>query len=103
MQYLNDLINQSRVYSTLKSQNKRDDKLDYSKNLENYQKELLKAFKQEKVQKFKNLEKNSPELYQEILVTANLSSLLSEDEADKNYTENVQLVKAIQDFKKLTV
>ena len=103
MQYLNDLINQSRVYSTLKSQNKRDDKLDYSKNLENYQKELLKDFKPEKVQKFKNLEKNSPELYQEILVTANLSSLLSEDEADKNYTENVQLVKAIQDFKKLTV
>lgn len=103
MQYLNDLINQSRVYSTLKSQNKRDDKLDYSKNLENYQKELLKNFKPEKVQKFKNLEKNSPELYQEILVTANLSSLLSEDEADKNYTENVQLVKAIQDFKKLTV
>jgi hypothetical protein len=103
MQYLNDLINQSRVYSTLKFQNKRDDKLDYSKNLENYQKELLKDFKPEKVQKFKNLEKNSPELYQEILVTANLSSLLSEDEADKNYTENVQLVKAIQDFKKLTV
>ena len=103
MQYLNDLINQSRVYSTLKSQNKRDDKLDYSKNLENYQKELLKNFKPEKVQKFKNLEKNSPELYQEILVTANLSSLLSEDEADKNYIENVQLVKAIQDFKKLTV
>ena len=103
MQYLNDLINQSRVYSTLKSQNKRDDKLDYSKNLENYQKELLKAFKPEKVQKFKNLEKNSPELYQEILVTVNLSSLLCEDEADKNYTENVQLVKAIQDFKKLTV
>ena len=103
MQYLNDLINQSRVYSTLKSQNKRDDKLDYSKNLENYQNELLKAFKQEKVQKFKNLEKNSLELYQEILVTTNLSSLLSEDEADKNYTENVQLIKAIQDFKKLTV
>lgn len=103
MQYLNDLINQSRVYSTLKSQNKRDDKLDYSKNLENYQKEFLKAFKPEKVQKFKNLEKNNPELYQEILVTANLSSLLAEDEADKNYTENVQLVKAIQDFKKLTV
>ena len=103
MQYLNDLINQSRVYSTLKFQNKRDDKLDYSKNLENYQKELLKDFKPEKVQKFKNLEKNSPELYQEILVTANLSSLLSEDEADKNYTENVQLVKAIQDFKKFTV
>ena len=103
MHYLNDLINQSRVYSTLKSQNKRDYKLDYSKNLENYQNELLKAFKPEKVQKFKNLEKNSPELYQEILVTANLSSLLSEDEADKNYTENVQLVKAIQDFKKLTV
>jgi hypothetical protein len=103
MHYLNDLINQSRVYSTLKSQNKRDDKLDYSKNLENYQNELLKAFKQEKVQKFKNLEKNSLELYQEILVTTNLSSLLSEDEADKNYTENVQLIKAIQDFKKLTV
>ena len=51
--------------------------------------------------KLQNLEKTNPELYQEILVTSDLSSLLSEDEKDQNYTENVKLVKAMQDWEKL--
>ena len=101
MQYLDNLVNQSRVYQTLKSQNKWNTNLNFNQNLDLYQKEYFKEFSPEKVKKLQNLEKTNPELYQEILVTSDLSSLLSEDEKDQNYTENVKLVKAMQDWEKL--
>ena len=101
MQYLDNLVNQSRVYQTLKLQNKWNTNLNFNQNLDLYQKEYFKEFSPEKVKKLQNLEKTSPELYQEILVTSDLSSLLSEDEKDQNYTENVKLVKAMQDWEKL--
>lgn len=101
MQYLDNLVNQSRVYQTLKSQNKWNTDLNFNQNLDLYQKEYFKDFSPEKVKKLQNLEKTNPELYQEILVTSDLSSLLSEDEKDQNYTENVKLVKAMQDWGKL--
>ncbi len=101
MQYLDNLVNQSRVYQTLKSQNKWNTDLNFNQNLDLYQKEYFKDFSPEKVKKLQNLEKINPELYQEILVTSDLSSLLSEDEKDQNYTENVKLVKAMQDWGKL--
>ena len=101
MQYLDNLVNQSRVYQTLKSQNKWNTDLNFNQNLDLYQKEYFKDFSPEKVKKLQNLEKTNPELYQEILVTSDLSSLLSEDEKDQNYTENVKLVKAMQDWEKL--
>lgn len=101
MQYLDNLVNQSRVYQTLKSQNKWNTDLNFNQNLDLYQKEYFKNFSPEKVKKLQNLEKTNPELYQEILVTSDLSSLLSEDEKDQNYTENVKLVKAMQDWERL--
>ena len=101
MQYLDNLVNQSRVYQTLKSQNKWNTDLNFNQNLDLYQKEYFKDFSPEKVKKLQNLEKINPELYQEILVTSDLSSLLSADEEDQNYTENVKLVKAMQDWKRL--
>ena len=103
MQYLDNLVNQSRVYQTLKSQNKWNTDLNFNQNLDLYQKEYFKNFSPEKVKKLQNLEKTNPELYQEILVTSDLSSLLSEDEKDQNYTENVKLIKAMQDWEKLIV
>ena len=101
MQYLDNLVNQSRVYQTLKSQNKWNTNLNFNQNLDLYQKEYFKDFSPEKIKKLQNLEKTNPELYQEILVTSDLSSLLSADEEDQNYTENVKLVKAMQDWEKL--
>jgi len=101
MQYLDNLVNQSRVYQTLKSQNKWNTDLNFNQNLDLYQKEYFKDVNPEKVKKLQNLEKINPELYQEILVTSDLSSLLSADEEDQNYTENVKLVKAMQDWKRL--
>ena len=101
MQYLDNLVNQSRVYQTLKSQNKWNTDLNFNQNLDFYQKEYFKDFSPEKLKKLQNLEKINPELYQEILVTSDLSSLLSADEEDQNYTENVKLVKAMQDWEKL--
>ena len=101
MQYLDNLVNQSRVYQMLKSQNKWNTDLNFNQNLDLYQKEYFKDFSPEKVKKLQNLEKTNPELYQEILVTSDLSSLLSEDEKDQNYTENVKLIKAMQDWEKL--
>ena len=101
MQYLDNLVNQSRVYQTLKSQNKWNTNLNFNQNLDLYQKEYFKDFSPEKIKKLQNLEKINPELYQEILVTSDLSSLLSADEEDQNYTENVKLVKAMQDWEKL--
>lgn len=98
---MDNLVNQSRVYQTLKSQNKWNTDLNFNQNLDLYQKEYFKDFGPEKVKKLQNLEKTNPELYQEILVTSDLSSLLSEDEEDQNYTENVKLVKAMQDWEKL--
>lgn len=101
MQYLDNLVNQSRVYQTLKSQNKWNTDLNFNQNLDFYQKEYFKDFSPEKLKKLQNLEKINPELYQEILVTSDLSSLLSADEEDQNYTENVKLVKTMQDWGKL--
>ena len=101
MQYLDNLVNQSRVYQTLKLQNKWNTDLNFNQNLDLYQKEYFKEFSPEKVKKLQNLEKTNPELYLEILVTSDLSSLLWEDEKDQNYTENVKLVKAMQDWEKL--
>ena len=98
---MDNLVNQSRVYQTLKSQNKWNTDLNFNPNLDLYKKEYFKDFNPEKVKKLQNLEKTNPELYQEILVTSDLSSLLSEDEKDQNYTENVKLVKAMQDWEKL--
>ena len=98
---MDNLVNQSRVYQTLKSQNKWNTDLNFNQNLDLYQKEYFKNFSPEKVKKLQNLEKTNPELYQEILVTSDLSSLLSEDEKDQNYTENVKLIKAMQDWSKL--
>ena len=98
---MDNLVNQSRVYQTLKSQNKWNTDLNFNQNLDFYQKEYFKDFNPEKVKKLQNLEKTNPELYQEILVTSDLSSLLSEDEKDQNYTENVKLIKAMQDWEKL--
>jgi rRNA maturation endonuclease Nob1 len=86
----------------MKSDGKWNERTDYDTNLRRYKTEYFSEFPTEKLQKIEKLKQEHPLLYQELMVTASLTSLLGEDEENSNYTENVKLVKKYQDWLKLT-
>jgi rRNA maturation endonuclease Nob1 len=86
----------------MKSDGKWNERTDYDTNLRRYKTEYFSEFPTEKLQKIEKLKQEHPLLYQELMVTASLTSLLGEDEENLNYTENVKLVKKYQDWLKLT-
>ena len=102
MDLLNKLFTESRVYWEMKSEGKRDETATFDTNLTKYKSEYFSEFSKEKLEKIEKLKQDSPLLFQEIIVTSALSSLLWEDEEDQNYTENVKLIKKYQDWLKLT-
>jgi rRNA maturation endonuclease Nob1 len=86
----------------MKSEGKRNERTNFDTNLRRYKSEYFSEFPNEKIDKLENLKQDYPLLFQELIVTASLSSLLGEDERNSNYTENVKLVKKYQDWLKLT-
>jgi rRNA maturation endonuclease Nob1 len=86
----------------MKSDGKWNERTDFNTNLRRYKTEYFSEFPAEKLQKIEKLKQEHPLLYQELMVTASLTSLLGEDEENSNYTENVKLVKKYQDWLKLT-
>ncbi|MBR6908315.1 hypothetical protein IKN40_07755 [bacterium] len=86
----------------MKSEGKRNERTNFDTNLRRYKSEYFSEFPNEKIDKLENLKQDYPLLFQELIVTASLSSLLGEDEGNSNYTENVKLVKKYQDWLKLT-
>ena len=102
MDSLNSLFTESRIYWEMKSDGKWNERTDYDTNLRRYKTEYFSEFPTEKLQKIEKLKQEHPLLYQELMVTASLTSLLGEDEENSNYTENVKLVKKYQDWLKLT-
>jgi rRNA maturation endonuclease Nob1 len=86
----------------MKSDGKWNERTDFHTNLRRYKTEYFSEFPAEKLQKIEKLKQEHPLLYQELMVTASLTSLLGEDEENSNYTENVKLVKKYQDWLKLT-
>lgn len=95
--YLNSLINNSRLYSQMKSENKRDQKIDFKANIAKYESDFFADFPKEKLTQLKNLQKTNPELYDEMLATVSLENMLQEDESDPIFTQNVQLVQKLRD------
>ena len=102
MDSLNSLFTESRIYWEIKSENKWNERTDFDTNLRRYKSEYFSEFPTEKLQKLENLKQDNPLLFQELMITASLSSLLWEDEENSNYTDNVKLVKKYQDWIKLT-
>ena len=102
MDSLNSLFTESRIYWEMKSDGKWNERTDFNTNLRRYKTEYFSEFPAEKLQKIEKLKQEHPLLYQELMVTASLTSLLGEDEENSNYTENVKLVKKYQDWLKLT-
>ncbi len=102
MDSLNSLFTESRIYWEMKSDGKWNERTDFHTNLRRYKTEYFSEFPAEKLQKIEKLKQEHPLLYQELMVTASLTSLLGEDEENSNYTENVKLVKKYQDWLKLT-
>ena len=102
MDSLNRLFRESWIYAEMKSEGKRNERTNFDTNLRRYKSEYFSEFPNEKIDKLENLKQDYPLLFQELIVTASLSSLLGEDEGNSNYTENVKLVKKYQDWLKLT-
>lgn len=102
IQYINALIDQSRIYQTLIAQNKRDKKSDFTTNLSNYKLQFFAEFPRKKLEKLENLRKINPELYHEMMITVDLNSLLKEDETNPSFSENVKLVQKMQERIRLT-
>lgn len=78
MRYLLDLISQSRAYAELSGQGKRDEKLSFQQNMDSYKAEFFAEFPAEKVGKLAKIEQEQPELFEEMLVMVDLSSLQRE-------------------------
>ena len=102
MDSLNTLFTGSRIYAEMKSEGKWNERTDFDINLRRYKSEYFSEFPSEKLDRLEKLKQDYPLLFQELIVTASLSSLLREDEENPNYTENVKLVKKYQDWLKLT-
>ena len=102
MNSLNTLFTESRIYAEMKSEGKWNERTAFDINLRRYKSEYFSEFSSEKLEKLEKLKQDYPLLFQELMVTASLSSLLGEDEENSNYTENVKLVKKYQDWLKLT-
>ena len=102
MDSLNTLFTGSRIYAEMKTEGKWNERTAFETNLRRYKSEYFSEFSSEKLGKLEKLKQDYPLLFQELMVTASLSSLLGEDEENSNYTENVKLVKKYQDWLKLT-
>ena len=102
MDSLNKLFTESRTYWEMKGKGKWNERTTFDTNLRRYKWEYFSEFSREKLNKIEKLKQDYPLLFQEMMVTASLTSLLWEDEEDQNYTENVKLVKKYQDWLKLT-
>jgi hypothetical protein len=102
MDSLNTLFTGSRIYAEMKTEGKWNERTAFETNLRRYKSEYFSEFSNEKLEKLEKLKQDYPLLFQELMVTASLSSLLGEDEDNPNYTENVKLVKKYQDWLKLT-
>ena len=101
MDSINTLFTESRVYAEMKSEGKWNERTDFDTNLRRFKTEYFSEFPAEKLNKIESLKQNHPLLFQELMTTASLTSLLGEDEENSNYTENVKLVKKYQDWLKL--
>ncbi len=102
MDSLNTLFTGSRIYAEMKTEGRWNERTAFETNLRRYKSEYFSEFSNEKLEKLEKLKQDYPLLFQELMVTASLSSLLGEDEDNPNYTENVKLVKKYQDWLKLT-
>jgi len=102
METLNNIITQSKVYAELVSKWKWDSASSYENNLWKYKQEFFSAYPAEKLKKIEELKTKNPLLFQELMITSSLTSLLWEVEEDANYTENVNLVHSYQEWIKLT-
>ena len=102
MDSLNILFTESRIYSEMKSEGKWNERTDFNTNLRRYKSEYFSEFPTEKLDKLEKIKQENPLLFQELMTTASLTSLLLEDEENSSYTENVKLVKKYQDWLKLT-
>lgn len=102
MNSLNNIFTESRIYWEIKSEGKWNEKVTFDTNLKWYKWEYFSEFSREKLNKIEKLKQDYPLLFQEMMVTSSLTSLLWDDEEDQNYTENVKLVKKYQDWLKLT-
>jgi hypothetical protein len=60
----------------MKSGGKRDETATFDTNLTKYKSEYFSEFSKEKLEKIEKLKQDSPLLFQEIIVTSALSSLL---------------------------
>ena len=103
IQMINELCAESRIYSRIHENRQWDiSRESYKTNLNNYKSDLFKEFSPEKLAKFEKLRDTNRELFQEIISFANYYSLVSDDEDDKNYKENVKLIIKYQERLKLT-
>lgn len=104
MQGISKLFSNSRVYAAMKSQNKWDQNLDFEKNFAVYKSEFFVEFPKEKLEKIEKIRQEKPYLFQELMATTTLSSLLRDTEGlDSNYDQNVQLVTKYQEWLNLTL
>lgn len=102
MQALTQLFTASKLYAHLSVQKKWKSELSWEENLEVAKSAFFLDFPPAKLQKFERLQHERPALFQEIMATAELDTLLSEAESDPNYTQNVQLVLRYQEWMALT-
>ena len=102
MNSLNNIFTESRIYWEIKSEGKWNERTTFDTNLRRYKWEYFSGFSGEKLNKIEKLKQDYPLLFQEMMVTASLTSLLWENEENSNYTENVKLVKKYQDRLRLT-
>lgn len=101
MDSLNKLFTESRVYWEMKTNGKWNERTNFDTNLRRFKTEYFSEFPAWKLNKIESLKQNHPLLFQELMTTASLTSLLGEDEENPNYAENVKLVKKYQDWLKL--
>ncbi len=102
MQAVSTLITQSKAYAELTSQDKRNQKLSFEQNLAKYKSNFFADFPKQKLEKLEKIKKSDPYLFQELMATASLSSLIRETQTDLNYDQNVKLVAKYQEWLDLT-
>ena len=102
MAYISLLSTQSKAYGEMQACGKWNQSLDFNKNLANYKSDFFADFSKEKLKKIEKIKTEQPELFQELMATASLSSLLKETQIDLNYDENVKLVAKYQEWIDLT-
>lgn len=102
MNYISKLFTQSKAYVEIQAQSQWDKTLDFDKNLAKYKSEFFIDFPKEKLEKIEKLRQEQPYLFQELMATASLSSLLKETQTDLNYDQNVKLVARYQEWLNLT-